>query len=114
MWQKIFKTFVKRLDLGLKLCYVGDMANMMKTLMDDFAEEASSARADGDWEDSFIFDSCESIANNCHGKSTVEVLDFMKSALESNRDNAATKDERSAWESGLIIVQLRRDEMTAR
>lgn len=87
------------------------MANMMKTLMDDFDEESRNARADGDFEQSFIFDSCESLANNCHGKSAVEVLDYMDSALTSNRDKSSTAEDRSAWKDALLIVQLRRDEI---
>lgn len=80
------------------------MANMMMTLMDNFNDEGRSARSRGDFHAASIYGTCESIANNCHGKGDIEVLDFVMTALESNRARAELS-ERDIWDNALAIVK---------
>lgn len=68
------------------------MASMMKQLMDSFYDLQVIARTERNFEEKIFYETLESYANNCHGKSAQDTIDHVRNTMEyvySNDENLA-------------------------
>lgn len=59
------------------------MATMMKTLMDEFYDLKTKST---DFEYRVVCDMAESMANNCHGKTSADTVDYVRRAMRLAED----------------------------
>lgn len=75
--------------------------------MNHFDAKAREARSIGDYQAAMVYASAEDIANNGHGKSSEELMDFLTAAYSDNALRGGV--DGSTWADALEYVQSLRD-----
>lgn len=81
------------------------MATLMKELMDTFYALARSERDAGRYELAFVFDTAESLANECHGMNNDDVREFLALSFKKNQEKAPSPEEQEAWALCLLALE---------
>jgi len=84
------------------------MASIPKLLMDEFYAMEREALAEGNYDRSTAFSSCESMVNNfLHGREPRITLSFCRKIfLENSLNESFEADTRKAYEEAVMVVDL--------
>lgn len=89
------------------------MASMMKMLIDEFYVLKDAALGDKNYERAQFFEQAVSYANNTHGFTEDEIIEYMNKMLSVSYP-FYTEDEESARKDSLEIVQVFADVLDER